>query len=706
MKRNLLIMSAIVALAVSVGCGEKNTKQQGENPLLQTWNTPYGVPPFDKIKTSDYVPAFEQAIKEHDAEIEAITKVTDPNFENVILAFDRAGALLTRVSNVFFNINEAETNDEMDAISEVITDMTTEHENNIMLNAKIKKKIKAVYEKRNELNLEPDQLRVTEKYYNDFVRNGANLSPEKKEELKNLNVKLANLYLRFGKNVLADSKEFKLFIDNEADLQGLPEDIKAAAADAAEKAGEAGKWLFTTDKPSWIPFLQYAENRDLREKLYQGWFMRGDNNNAYDNKAIIDSIVNLRLQKSQILGYKNFAEYRTAINMAKTPENVMSLLNEVWAVTLPAATKESNEIQKMINKEKNRFEVASWDWWYYAEKIRKAQYDLDENEIKPYFSLDNTIRGIFYVANQLYGITFEKRTDLPVYYPGVETYEAKEKDGSLIGILYMDYYVRPGKRGGAWCTGFREGSYDDQGNRIYPIVSIVCNFNNPVGDAPSLLSFDDNTTLFHEFGHGLHALFSDGRFHRTAGDMPRDMVELPSQILERWAAEPQVLKVYAKHYQTGEVIPDALIKKMEKAATFNMGFETAEYMAASILDMIWHNIEQPQQTDVNAFEKAALNQIRLIPQILPRYRSTYFNHIFTSESYASGYYVYSWAEVLDCDAFNAFKLSGDIFNQDLAAKFRKHVLTECGSGEGMDQYRKFRGQEPSKEPYFKRRGLK
>jgi len=699
-------MLAIIALTVSItGCGEK-PKPQRENPLLQTWNTPYGVPPFDEIMTSDYIPAFKQAMQAHNAEIDAITIIEEPNFENVILAFDRSGALLTKIHYAFEAVHEAETNDEMDAVAAEITPLITEHGNNIMLNEQLFEKIKVVYEKRHELNLAPDQLRVTEKYYNDFVRNGANLPPDKKEELKNLNIKLSSLYLLFGKNVLTDSKNFKLFIDNEDALQGLPEDIKASAASAAEKAGEPGKWLFTTDKPSWIPFLTYSENRSLREQLYKGWFMRGDNNNDNDTKAIIDTIINLRIQKSNILGYKNFAEYRTAINMAQNPKNVMLFLDEVWKVALPAAIKERNAMQKMIDKESDRFEMESWDWWYYAEKIRKEQYDLDENEIKPYFPVENAMKGVFYVANKLYGITFEKSTDLPVYYPGVETYIAKEKDGTLIGILYMDYYVRPGKRGGAWCTGFREGSYDNQGNRIHPIVSLVCNFNNPVGDTPALLSWDDNTTLFHEFGHGLHALFSDGRFHRTAGDMPRDMVELPSQILERWASEPEVLKVYAKHYQTGETIPDKLIQKMEKASTFNMGFGTVEYMAASILDMNWHTIEKPQQNDVNAFEKAAMDHIRLIPQILPRYRSTYFNHIFTSESYASGYYVYSWAEVLDADAFDVFKKSGNIFNQDLAAKFRKHILTECGEGEGMDQYRKFRGKEPSKEPYFKSRGLK
>jgi peptidyl-dipeptidase Dcp len=699
-----LFMLTIIALAICSGCGEKAPKR--ENPLLQTWNTPFGVPPFDVIQLSDYMPAFEQAMKENNDEIDVIANVTEPTFDNVILALDRSGLLLSRIANVFFNLYEAEKIDGMESVMLTIDSLTTVHQNNIMLNEKLFEKIKAVYDQRNELNLEPDQLRVTEKYYDDFVRGGANLPPEKKDELKAITLKLSNLYLRFGNNVIADQKSFKYIIDNEADLQGLPEDIIAAAAKAAEVAGESGKWLFTADKPSWIPFLQYAENRNLREKIYEGWFMRGDKGNENDNKAIIDEIINLRLQKAQILGYKNFAEYRLAVNMAKTPENVMSFLNEVWKVTLPATIKERNAMQKMIDKTGEHFELASWDWWYYSEKIRKEQYDLDENEMKPYFSMENSIKGIFYVANKLYGITFEKRTDLPVYYPGVETYEVKENDGTLIGILYMDYYVRPGKRGGAWCTGFREGSYDEQGNRIHPIVSLVCNFNNPVGDEPALLSWDDNTTMFHEFGHGLHGLFSDGRFRRTAGDMPRDMVELPSQILECWAAEPEVLKMYATHYKTGEVIPEALIKKMEKAATFNMGFTTGEYMAASILDMNWHTIETPQHPDINAFEKAAMDKIQLIPQILPRYRSTYFNHIFTSESYASGYYVYSWAEVLDADAFDVFKKSKDIFNQDLAAKFRKHVLTECGEGEGMDQYRKFRGQDPLKEPYFKRRGLK
>ncbi|MDR0363510.1 MAG: M3 family metallopeptidase, partial [Bacteroidales bacterium] len=402
----------------------------------------------------------------------------------------------------------------------------------------------------------------------------------------------------------------------------------------------------------------------------------------------------------------NFAEYRIDINMAKTPEAVMNFLNEVWEVALPAATKERNAMQAMIDKEGGNFKLASWDWWYYAEKVRKEKYDLNEEALKPYLSLQNSINGIFYVANRLYGITFEKRSDLPVYHPDVEAYVAKEKDGTLIGILYMDYFTRGGKRGGAWCTGFRNGGYDNAGNRIPPIVSIVCNFAPPVGDMPALLSWDDNTTLFHEFGHGLHGLFSDGRFYLTAGDMPRDMVELPSQVLERWAAEPEVLKAYAKHYQTGEPMPAELIEKMQKSSTFNEGFNTTEYMAASILDMDWHTLTSERKIDVNVFEKNAMDKIHLIPEILPRYRSTYFNHIFTGEGYAAGYYVYCWAEVLDADAFDAFKQSGDIFNQELAAKFRKHVLTECGEGEGMEQYRKFRGQDPSNEPYFKSKGLK
>lgn len=705
--KKVFFMLSIIALAACTSCGDESAKkQERENPLLKTWDTPYGVPPFDQIQVSDYKPAFEQAFKEHNEELLAIENVTDPNFENVIRAYDRAGSTLDKISNVFINVNEAETSDEMQALAEEFLPMLTEHSNNITFNEKLFAQIKAVYDKRHELNLAPDELRVTEKIYNDFTRNGANLPAEKKEELKQINIELSTLSLKFGQNVLADTKAFKMIVDNEDDLKGLPEDLKAAAAETAKAAGEEGKWMFTADKPSWIPFLQYAENRDLREKLYRGWFMRGDNNNENDTKEIINEIVNLRVKKANLLGFDNFAKYRIDINMAKTLKAVLKLLSEVWEVALPAAVRERDDMQKMIDKEGGDFKLASWDWWHYAEKMRKERFDLDEEALKPYLPLQNSIDGIFYVANKLYGITFEKRTDLPVYHPDVETYIAKEKDGSLIGILYMDYYTRPGKRGGAWCTGFREGSYDDEGNRIPPVVSIVCNFAPPVGDAPTLLTWDDNTTMFHEFGHGLHGLFSDGRFHRTAGDMPRDMVELPSQILERWAAEPEVLKVYAKHYQTGEVIPDALIEKMQKSSTFNEGFNTTEIMAATILDMFWHTQEKEEKIDVNAFEKNAMDEIGLIPEILPRYRSTYFNHIFTSEGYAAGYYVYCWAEVLDADAFDAFKQSGDIFNPELAAKFRKHILTECGDGEGMDQYRKFRGQDPAQEPYFKSRGLK
>lgn len=705
MKKGLFMLT-IIALAVCAGCGEQaGKKEERKNPLLETWNTPYGAPPFNEVQLSDYMPAFQQAFKEHNEELKAIEAVQDPNFDNVILAFDRAGGLLDKVSNVFFCIKSADTNDEIQRIAKDLLPMLTEHSNGITFNEKLFAQIKAVYDKRHSLNLAPDELRVTEKIYSDFTRYGANLSPEKKEELKQVNIDLANLCMYFDDNLLAETKTFQMFVDNEADLAGLSEDLKAAAALSAKEAGHEGQWLFTADKSSWIPFLQSAENRSLREKLYRGWFMRGNNNNENDNKKLITDIVNLRLKKANLLGYKNFAEYRIDVNMAKTPENAMNFLNEVWEVALPAAVKERDAIQAMIKKEGGSFKMESWDWWYYAEKIRKEKYDLDEEELKPYLSLQNSIDGIFYVANKLYGITFNKRADIPVYHPDVEVYEAKEADGTSIGLLYMDYFPRPGKSGGAWCTGFRDGGYDNQGNRVHPLVSVVCNFTPPVGNKPALLNWDENTTLFHEFGHALHGLFSDGRFKRTAGDMPRDMVELPSQILERWAAEPEVLKVYAKHYQTGEIIPDALIAKMQNSSTFNEGFSTTEIMAATILDMNWHITETPNNTDVNVFEKNAMDKIHLISEILPRYRSTYFSHIFTGEGYAAGYYVYCWAEVLDADAFDAFKQAG-IFNQELAAKFRKHVLTECGEGEGLDQYRKFRGQDPSYEPYYKSKGLK
>ena len=651
------------------------------------------------------MPAFLEGIKQHNAEIEAIVNNTqEPTFENTILAFDKSGLLLTRVGKVFSNLNEANTNDKMQAIARELDPLTTKHQDDIYLNEKLFGRIKAVYEKETDSGLDPQQVRVTEKYYRDFERRGANLSKEKQEQLRKINTELSMLSLTFGENLLAETnKNFKLVIDNKNDLDGLPQSVIDGAAETAKNMKMEGKWVFTLAKPSMIPFLQFAKNRDLREKIYRGYFMRGNNGNKNDNNEIVAKIVKLRVEQARLLGYPSYAAYVIDDNMAKTPANVNDFLMKLWNASLPVAKKEVAEMQKIIDKEGGKFKLASWDWWYYAEKVRKEKYDIDENELKPYFSLSNVRDGMFYVANKLYGITFTKLTDLPVYQKDVETFEVKEADGSHLGILYLDYYPRDGKRGGAWCTDFQSSGWRD-GKKVDPIISMVCNFTKPTADAPSLLSWDETTTLFHEFGHALHGLFTEGKYDRTAGAVPRDYVELPSQIMENWAGEPVVLRAYAKHYKTGEVIPDKLIEKIVKSGLFNQGFETVEYLAASLLDLDYHNLTTPRDIIAGDFEKQAMDNIGLIKEILPSYRSTYFAHIF-SGGYAAGYYVYIWAAVLDADAFNAFKESGDIYNQELAAKFRKYCLAESGDDEGMVQYKKFRGQEPSIEPLLKRRGL-
>jgi len=673
------------------------------NPFFNEYKTPFQVPPFNEIKLEHYMPAVEAGIAEQQAEIKAITdNKEEPTFSNTILAFDLSGDLLTKVSNVFFNLNQANTDDKMQALARDITPKLSAHHDNIMLNKELFKRVKAIYDKRNDLKLDAEQIRVVEKYYRDFERNGANLSDDKQAELRKLNDELSMLELKFGENVLAETnKNFKMVVDNEADLKGLPADLIAAAADVAKKDSLPGKWVFTLQKPSWIPFLQYAENRALREKLYRGYLSRGNNNNANDNKEVLTKLVKLRGQKANLLGFGNWAAYVIDVNMAKTPENANNLLMKLWTPALDRAKKERADMQAMIDKEGGKFKLEMWDWWYYAEKVRKAKYDLDEAQLKPYFKLDNVVDGMMYVASKLYNIKFIKRTDLPVYDPEVITYEVQEANGKHIGIFYMDFHPRPGKSFGAWCTSFRSQSYKD-GKMVTPIVSIVCNLTRPSGEVPALLSFDEVTTIFHESGHALHGLFTDGPFRRTAGDVPNDFVELPSQVMENWAKEPEVLRVYAKHYKTGEVIPEALIAKLEKSAQFNQGFETVEYLAASLLDLDWHT--QTFAGDVPSFEKAAMDKIGLINEIAPRYRSTYFSHIF-SGGYSAGYYVYIWAAVLDADAFDAFKQSGNIFNPEYAAKFRT-LLTKSGSDEGMTVYKNFRGQEPSIEPLLKRRGLK
>jgi peptidyl-dipeptidase Dcp len=701
-----LIYLLLPGIIIMNAC-RNQAKMDHPNPFLTQWETPFEVPPFDKIKNEHYLPAIQEGIKQDSMEIAAILADTaEPTFENTILPLDKSGDLLARVNNVFSNLSEANTDAGMDSLNTIIAPMLASHHDDIMLNKALFDRIRKVYEKRNVSGLDKSQIRVVEKYYTDFVRNGANLNQEDKEKLRSLNEELTRLSVQFGQNLLAETNNsYRLIIDKKENLAGLPDDVISGAADAAHEDSLDGKWLFTLNKPSWIPFLQYSRERGLREKIYRGYFMRGNNNNEYDNKAIVRKIAELRAERAGLLGFSNHASFKIDVNMAKTPEHVYDFLYRLWDPAIRRSKQEVKDMQAIIDSEKGGFKLASWDWWYYAEKVRKQKYDLDESELKPYFKLENVRDGMFWVANQLYGITFTRLEDVPVYYPDVEVYEARDADGTHLGLLYLDYYPRESKRGGAWCTTFRNAKYRD-GKRVAPIVSVVCNVTKPAGDLPSLLSWDDVTTLFHEFGHALHALFTDGKYDRTAGNVPDDFVELPSQIMENWASEPLVLKHYAKHYKTGETIPDALIGKIQKSGQFNQGFETAEYLAAAILDMDYHMLKPGDSIpDVLAFEKHSMDRIGLISEIIPRYRSTYFAHAFDG-GYDAGYYVYIWAAVLDADAFDAFKKSGDIFNKDLAARFRKYCLAESGEDEGMVQYRLFRGKDPSVEPLLVRRGLR
>ena len=701
-----VITLSIITLASCTSTPKEPKADTSANPFLSEYTTLFQVPPFDQIKNEHYMPAFEAGIAEQQAEIEKIVNNEEtPTFENTILPYDKSGEILDRVSNVFFNLNECLTNDEMNAIAEQVLPMLSKHGDAIMMNPKLFERIDYVYQHRNEMGLDDQQIRVVEKYHQDFERSGAALPADKQAELSKINEQLSTLSLQFGNNLLKENSGYKLVIDNEADLAGLPQTSIDAAAEQAKADGMEGKWVFTLSKPSLIPFLQYADNRDLREKMYKAYYNRGDNNNEYDNKKVLNEMVNLRIQKAQLMGFDNHANYVLATNMAKDAATVDEFLINIFNPAQQLAQKELSEMQAIADAEGADFKLAGWDWWYYAEKLRKAKYDFDENQIKPYLTVDNVRNGMFEAANKLYGVTFTQNTSLPIYYPGVETYEVKEANGDFLGVLYLDYYPRDSKSGGAWCTSFRESGHDINGKKIYPVVSLVMNFTPASGDTPALLTWDETETMWHEFGHSLHAFFSDGLYDRTCGSVPRDYVELPSQIMENWVAEPEVIRMYAKHYKTGDVMPDSLIDKIENSALFNQGFNTTELIAASILDMKYHELTQPQTLDVDAFEKAQMDAIGLMPEILPRYRSTNFAHIFNG-GYSAGYYAYTWAEVLDKDAFNYFKTSGDLFNPELAASFRKNCLQECGNDEGMVQYRKFRGQDPDYEPYLRARGLK
>lgn len=680
-----------------------NSNVKQDNPFFQDFNTPHEVPPFQLIRNHHYLPAFKEGIRQQEAEINAITCNTDvPTFANTVEALEKSGELLNRVSAVFFNLKEANTNDSMQLIAEEATPLLSIHQDNINLNKKLFERIKTVYENRSQENLTTEQQLVLDKYYKGFVRGGANLSETDQEKLKKINGELSLLALKFGNNLLKETNNYQLVIKNKKDLSGLPGGVISSAAETAKEAGMDGKWMFTLHNPSIMPFLQYADNRKLREEIYKAYINRGNRNNEYDNKSVISKMIALRVEKARLLGFPDYASYVLDENMAKNPESVYKLCNQIWKAALPVAQKEVKVLQKMINQTGGKFKLQPWDWRYYAEKVKQADYGLDENELRQYFPLEKVREGAFYTANKLYGITFTPRTDIPLPHPDALAFEVKAADGSHIGIYYADYFPRPSKSQGAWMDAFRPES-KLMGNT--PVITNVCNFTKPTGDTPALLTFEEVQTLFHEFGHALHGLLSQCIYPSVAGtNVVHDFVELPSQIMENWAADPEVLKVYARHYKTGEVIPQKMIDKLQKSSHFNQGFTTTEFMAAALLDMAYHTIRTTTPLDVEKFERETLGNLGLIPEITVRYRSTYFSHIFDG-GYSAGYYAYTWAEVLDADAFEAFKETGDIFNPEKAKAFQR-LLAKGGSEEAMKLYSDFRGKEPSIAPLLKRRGLK
>lgn len=710
--RYLAPLAIAIALA---GCQQNNTTvnvaqveqkvaSTANNPFFAEYDTPYGIPPFDKIKKSDYLPAFYHGIEQNKIEIDAITKVRSrPTFENTIVAMEKSGDFLNKVSNTFYGLTGSMSDEEMRAIAKEISPKLSALGDDIALNDALFQRVKQVYDRKDQLDLRTDQKRLLDKTYKSFVRGGANLNDADKLKLRELNEKLSGLSLKFGENLLAETNGFEMVIDNKADLAGLPDDIIAAAAETAKARGHEGKWVFTTHRPSKNPFLTYSTNRKLRETIYKGYTMRGNNDNANNNQAIASEMASLRYQKAQLLGYKTHAHFVLENATAKTPKNVFELLNKVWPAALERAKEETADIQKMINAEGGKFEVAAWDWWYYSEKIRKQRFDIDAAETKPYFSLEATQQGVFYTAEKLWGVTFKERFDLPKYHEDVRTYEVSDRDGSYIGIFMVDHYVRESKRGGAWMSSFRK-QYRMNGEDVTPIIYNVLNYPRPIGDQPTLLTFDQASTLFHEFGHAIQGLLSDGYYRSQTGtSLPRDYVEYPSQVMENWMTEPEVLANFAKHYKTGEVIPQALVEKIQASGKFNQGFGTTEYLAAALLDMSWHSLETAELQDANEFEKNVIKEIGLIEQIAPRYKTGYYSHIFAG-GYSAGYYGYIWSNIYDADTWLAFKENG-IFDQKTAELYRKHVLESGGTNDPTVMYRRFRGQDPKVEPLLERRGL-
>jgi peptidyl-dipeptidase Dcp len=696
------VLCLAMTMCLTLTAGDQGTAAGDANPFFAPYKTPLNTPPFNLIKNEHFLPAIKEGIRQQQVEIESIVNnPAAPDFANTLGALDASGRLLSEVNSVFGALQGADTSPAIQGIAKETTPLMAAHGDNIRLNEKLFARVKAVYDQRAKLKLTPEELFLLQNTYRDFVRGGALLDEKQKVRLRELNQQLAMLSLRFGENLLAETNDFKLALENRDDLAGLPPSVVAMAEGTARQLKMPGKWVFTVQVPSMTPFLQYSTRRDLREKIYRAYTMRGDRGNERDNKDFVRQIVNLRCEKAKLLGYDSHAAFVLETNMAKVPAAVEAFLKRLWDPALERAKREAADMQVLIDREGGKFKLAPWDWWHYAEKVRQEKFALDDTALRPYFKLENVRQGIFTLCDKLYGLKFIERSDIPVYNPEVQVFEVREADGRYVGVLYMDFHPRPSKRGGAWSGSFRRESYE-KGKRVAPLSTITCNFTRSTADAPSLLSVEEAKTFAHEFGHSLATLLSDGTYRGRS--VPRDAVELPSQIMENWMLEPELLTSYAKHYQTGAVIPAELVQKLQKSSLFNQGFETVEYLAASILDMKWHELTQPQPgLGVDEFETRAMTGLGLIPEITPRYRSTYFNHIFNG-GYSAGYYVYIWAEQLDADAFEAFKEKG-LFDKATALSFRKNVLEKYGALELMPQYVAFRGAEPKIEPLLKRRGL-
>lgn len=695
MKRIITIFTASLML---VACNHR------ENPFLTEWNTPYGLPPFGQIEEDDYLPAICEGVAQQQAEIDAIVADTAaPTFENTIVAYEKSGKLLAKVTGVLFNVVETDGNDRLNAIIEEALPIITEHNDNIFMNAGLYKRVAAIYNAKEALDLTPEQLTVLDNMHRHFVRNGIELDGDKQARLREINKQLSGLEQKFGTNLLAENNAFQLVLE-ENDLAGLPEAVRTAAAEAATAAGHNGKYLITLHAPSRIPFLQYSERRDLREKVYKAYINRGNNGNENDNNQIVLDIMRLRIEKAKMLGFETPADFILDETMAKTPATVDRFLGEIFEAANNKAKAERTELQKLIDRDHGGFKLEAWDWDFYTERLRREKYALNEDEIKPYFQMENVREGVFACAHKLYGLNFEKLDAAPVYNPDVETFKVTDADGSLIGLFYTDYYPRASKRGGAWMNDFRSQQNID-GEMVRPIVVNVGNFTKPTANTPSLLTLDEVETLFHEFGHALHSLLSQCHYPSVSGtNVPRDFVEMMSQINENWAFEPEVLAMYARHYQTGEIIPDTLVEKINRALLFNQGFATTELTAAAILDMRWHELTDIDNIDVQKFEQEKMHEIGLIPEIAPRYTTTNFNHVFNN-GYSAGYYSYLWAEVLDKDAFELFRQNG-IFDAGTARSFRANCLEKGGSEDPMTLFVRFRGAQPTPEAMLHGRGLK